>query len=121
MLVVISVSALAELVGILQAFEEGEQLVVGAVAAGFGRWRGDGVERALFDGHVGVQVDVGRADVGVAEPEGDDRGVDPGLQQRHGAAVAQHVGMKLVRPDRGTCLRGGDRVHADERVPPRRC
>ena len=50
----------------------------------------------------------------MTEPEGDDGRVDPGLQQRHCAAMTQHVGMKLLRPNRGTYPCGGGRVQADE-------
>jgi hypothetical protein len=66
---------------LLQAFEEGEQSVVGVVAAWGRCGRGSEVKGALFDSHVGVEVDVGGADVGVAEPERDDRAVHTGLKQ----------------------------------------
>ena len=78
------------------------------------------VEGAFFDGHVGVQVDVGGTEVGVTEPEGDDGGVDPGLQQRHGAAVTQHVGWSSLRPERGTSSVRRWRVQADEALRRRR-
>ena len=68
----------------------------------------------MFDGHVGVQVDVGGADVGVAEPERDDRGVDTGLQQRHGAAVAKHVWMQRFGADGRASSGGGGGVCANE-------
>ncbi len=41
--------------------------------------------------HVGVQIGLGGAGVLVAEPERDDRGVDPGVQQRHRRGMAQGV------------------------------
>jgi hypothetical protein len=34
----------------------------------------------FFDAHVGVEVDLGGLGVLVAEPEGDNRGVDAGFQ-----------------------------------------
>jgi len=39
---------------------------------------------------------VGGPDTSVAEPEGDHGGVDAGLQQRRGAAVAQDVWVDLL-------------------------
>src|SRR3981189_1509279 len=45
----------------------------------------------LFVGEVGGEVDAGRSQIGVTEPQGDDGRVDPGLQQRHRAAVTQYV------------------------------
>ena len=45
----------------------------------------------LFEGHVGVEVGLGRSEVGVTEPERDDGGVDTGMEERHRAAVAQDV------------------------------
>ena len=38
-----------------------------------------------------MEVGLGRADVGVSEPERDHGGVDAGLKQRHRAAVSEHV------------------------------
>jgi hypothetical protein len=60
-------------------------------------WTAAGVvaARALsFDGHVGMYVGVGGADVGVPEPQGDDGGVHPCPEHVHGAGVAELV----VRP-----------------------
>ncbi len=53
-------------------------------------------EGSLFDRHVGVDVGLGRADVCVAEPEGDHGAVDAGVQQRHRAAVSEHVRVDLL-------------------------
>ena len=47
----------------LQSFEEGEELVRGLVASGLDVRRGDAVERFFFQLEVGVDVDLGRADV----------------------------------------------------------
>ena len=69
--------------------------------------RGGEVEGSLLDGHVGVEVGVGGANVGVAEPERDDGGVDPGLQQGHGAAVAEHVGVSVLAGWTGIVGGGG--------------
>ena len=38
-----------------------------------------------------MNVDVGRVDVFVSEPQGDDGGVDSGVQQPHGGGVAKRV------------------------------
>ena len=74
-----------------ERFEEGEELVGGLVAPGFGGgWFGAG-ERAFFDGHVGVEVDLGGLDLFVAEPESDHGGVDAGVEEAHRGGVAQDV------------------------------
>jgi len=39
-----------------------------------------------------VDVDLGGFDGFVTEPERDDGGVDSGLEESHGAGVAEHVG-----------------------------
>ena len=57
--------------GSSQVLEEGQQRVGGPVAAGRDAgWRGAG-EGALLDGEVGVQVNLGGAELLVAEPERD--------------------------------------------------
>jgi hypothetical protein len=68
----------------------------------------------LFDGHVGVQVDLRGLDLLVAEPERDDRKVHPGVEQLHRRSVAQDVGRDGVQA-RGGCVLGDepfDRVTA---------
>ncbi len=55
-----------------------------------------------------------RADVGVAEPQSDDGGVDARLQQGHGAAVAEDVGVEPLGSDRGAVGRRGGGVLAHE-------
>jgi hypothetical protein len=47
----------------LQSFEEGEELVRGLVASGRDVRRGDTVQRFLFQLEVGMDVDLGRANV----------------------------------------------------------
>ena len=56
----------------LQSFEEGEELVRGLVASGRDVRRGDTVQRFLFQLEVGMDVDLGRANVLVPQPQGDD-------------------------------------------------
>src|SRR5689334_809208 len=56
---------------------------------------------------------------GAAEPEGDDGGVDAGLEQRHGAAVAKDVWMDPFALQRRAALGGGRGVGADARGRPR--
>ena len=51
-----------------EVLQEGEQAVWWPVAAGAAVRRCDAVQRALFDRQVGVQVDVRRALLLVAEP-----------------------------------------------------
>jgi hypothetical protein len=45
----------------------------------------------LLEGHVGLQVDLRGGDVFVAEPQGDDGDVDPGVEQAHRGCVTQDV------------------------------
>ena len=53
---------------------------------------GDGpIERSLFEFEVCFQVNPCRGDVFVAEPQCDDAGIDPGVQEPHGRGVPQHV------------------------------
>jgi hypothetical protein len=47
-----------------------------------------------------MQVDLGRLDVLVTEPEGDDRGIDAGVQELHGGRVSEDVGGNLLGPQR---------------------
>ena len=54
--------------GIGQAMQEGEQVVGGGVAPGPPAGQGGAGEGAFFDGHVGVQVDLGGFGRFVAEP-----------------------------------------------------
>ena len=54
-----------------EVFEEREQLVWRLVAAGTAVRRGRSIQGALFELEVGVEVDVGRAFLFVAEPERD--------------------------------------------------
>ena len=92
-----------------EGLEVGEEVVGGRVAAGRDSgWREEG-EGAFFDGHVGVDVLLGGAGVGVAEPQGDDGAVDAGLEQRHRAAVAEHVWVHaLADKGRAAPCGGGD-------------
>src|SRR5918999_1795572 len=71
-----------------EALEEGEQAVWGPVASRSCVGRGGAGERPFLQGEVGVEVDLGRVDVFVAEPEGDDRGVDAGVQEPNRRRVA---------------------------------
>jgi Domain of unknown function (DUF222) len=63
-----------------QVLEEGEERVGRLVSAGGAGGRGGAVECLLFEGHVGLQVDLGGGDVLVAEPQRDDGDVVPGVQ-----------------------------------------
>ena len=58
---------------------------------------GDGpIERSLFEFEVCFQVNLFGGDVFVAEPQRDDGGVDPGVQQSHGGGVPQGVGCDVL-------------------------
>ena len=52
-----------------------------------------------------MDVDVGRVDVFVSEPQRDDGGVDPGVQQSHGGGVAQRVRGDVHRVGGADCAR----------------
>jgi hypothetical protein len=82
-----------------EVFEEREQRVGWAVAAWLGAWWGGAVDRALFEGEVGVQVDLRRLVAFVAEPERDRGGVDRGLQQPDGGGVPKGVWCDLLVGD----------------------
>jgi hypothetical protein len=64
----------------------------------------------LFEGEVGVDVDLGGGDLLVAEPQGDDGGVDAGVQQPHGGGMAQHVRGELLAGEGRAGRRGGGGV-----------
>jgi hypothetical protein len=67
-----------------ESLQEGEQFVGRSEAAGFCLYRSCLVQSAFLDLQIRVQVDLGRLDLFVAEPECDHRGVDAGAQQSHG-------------------------------------
>ena len=60
-----------------------------------------------------MDVDVGRVDLFVSEPQRDDRGVDAGVQQSHGSGVAQRVRGDVLLSERGTGGRGGGHVRRE--------
>ena len=70
-----------------QLRKEGEQFVGGAVAAWADARRSSAVKGPLFDGLVGVDVDLGCFGVLVPEPERDHGDIDAGVQQLHGGGV----------------------------------
>jgi hypothetical protein len=71
--------------------EEGQQRVGWPIAARRGLGRIHAGDGAFLLRHVGVQVDRCGGDLLVAEPEGDDRDVDAGLQQPHRGGMSQGV------------------------------
>ena len=62
-----------------ERFEEREKLVGRAVAARLAVDRGGLCERGFFELKIGMKVDLGGLDLGVAESERDHGGVDPGV------------------------------------------
>ena len=84
------------------------------ISAGFGIRRGGSGKGAFLEAKVGVEVNVGCPGLLVAEPEGDDRLVDPGAQKFHGAAVPQGVRRHVLRAERRTLLHGSGDVALDE-------
>ena len=66
--------------------EECDEAIPGLVA---GRWSlaqgGDSFESSVFEFEIGVEVGLCGLGVGVAEPESDAGGIDPGLQEAHRA------------------------------------
>ena len=61
-----------------------------------------------------MQVGGSGANVGMAEPEGDDRGVNAVLQQVHGAGVPQDVRMDPLRREGVVAAEGGPCVFGDD-------
>ena len=92
-------------VGWIRGFEEGEEGVGRAVAAGLAVGRRGAGERSFFEREVGVEVDLGGLDLLVAEPERDDGGVDAGVQERHRGGVPQHVRRDRLVVQRRAALR----------------
>lgn len=88
-----------------QAFEEREQSVGWPYRPGRPSGRRDAIEGALLDRRVRVQVDVRRALLLVAEPEGDGGRVDAGGQQHHRGRVAQRVRRDEFDSQRRTAKR----------------
>ncbi len=78
--------------GVRSSRLEGEEDVRRSVASRLGERRCGEGEHALLQGQVGVEVDLGGLHALVAEPESDDRGVDPAGEQLHGVGVAEDVG-----------------------------
>ena len=74
-----------------EGVEEGEDGVGGVVAKSSGRGLLQSFKRALLHGEVCFDVAVCGSRTFVAEPEGDDGDVDPGLQQVHRGRVAEGV------------------------------
>jgi len=56
---------------------------------------------ALFELHVGMQVNLCRFGGFVTEPEGDDAQIHSAPEQRHGSRVAQRVRLDVLRGERG--------------------
>src|SRR5205814_9904600 len=85
-----------------------------SVASWAGSWLVDAGEGLLLDGHVGVEVDLGGFRGLVAEPEGNDRGVDSGVQQRHGGGMPKRVRGDVLRLDRWAAVLCCGCVFGDE-------
>ena len=51
-----------------------------------------------------MQIGLGRAGVRVTQPQSDYRGIHPALEQGHGTAMSQHVGMESLDPKRWASL-----------------
>ena len=60
-----------------------------------------------------MQVDVGCLDRFVAEPQGDDRGVNTGVQQAHRGGVPEHVWGDVLAVQGRADACGGDRVFSE--------
>jgi len=80
------------------------------VAAGFCVRRRCPGEGFLLDREVGVQVDLGGADLLVPEPERDHGRVDAGVEESHRGGVSQDVWCDRLGPERRACRGGVRRV-----------
>ena len=102
---------------------------MGVVAAGGAMHRGRPGEGALFEGEVGMEVDLGGFHLLVTQPESDDRGIHTRVQQSHGGRVPQHVQRNRflvesrTRANRASHRRGKPTLQrvAAERLPRPRC
>ena len=74
-----------------EILEEGQQLVVGLKPMCFGCDRRDFRQRLFLKSEVGIQIDLGRFDRLVAEPERDHRTIHTRLQQLHSRGVPEYV------------------------------
>src|SRR6266536_1588269 len=80
----------------LQGFEEGEELVRRLVAAVWDVWWRGSVKCLFLQREVGVGVNLGGADVVVAQPQRDDGVVDAGVTQPHRGGVAQGMRSEVL-------------------------
>lgn len=55
-------------------------------------------ERRDLEGDVGVEIDLGRLDRLMAEPQGDYRDIDAGLEKLHGGGMSQDMGRYPLVP-----------------------
>ena len=76
----------------LQRIEECEQAILRFEAHGLLRRKQCELgERRHFECDVGVQIDLGRLDRLMSEPQGDHRDIDAGLKELHGGGVAKNM------------------------------
>ena len=71
-------------------------------------------DRLFFQFQIGVEVDLGRLDAFMSEPERDRRDIDAGLEQVHRAGMAKNVWSELFRLQRRASLLRGEAVTGDE-------
>ena len=76
---------------LLEAFEEGQQVIIRSVATGLTIDRRGLLECLLLELKTRVQIDLRGVHGFVPEPQSDDRTVDTAVQERHRRAVAQHM------------------------------
>ena len=74
-----------------QAFEEGEELVVGSIATGLSIERSNRVEKPLLQLKVSIQIDLCGLDRLMTEPERNHGLLDTLLQQIHCCRVSEHM------------------------------
>ncbi len=79
-----------------QRLKERKERVGRLVAAGAGIHRRGPRERLLFEGEVGMQVDLGGLHLLVTKPERDDRDVDTRVQQPHRGGVSKYMESDLL-------------------------
>jgi hypothetical protein len=76
---------------LLEAFEEGQQVIIRSVATGLAVDRRGLLECLLLELETGVQIHLGGVHRLVTEPQGDHGTIHAAMKQRHGGAVAQDM------------------------------
>src|SRR5439155_16322455 len=89
---------------LLEAFEEGQQVIIRLVATGPTVHRRRLIERLLLEFETGMEIHLRGVHRLVPKPQGDHRTVNTAVQQRHRGAVAQDMRRDLFALEGGAVL-----------------